>query len=183
MRGRSCDFFIATALDTIQTIDGIQNGIASTLPSIMENAHDQMTIGMHLDALLESMDSLSSTQLYGIIVLFTVGISFLLLGSGGDVSDGVVASLNQKKSPPAIQQKGRQPKWFVLKWLNYAAIVGFVASVAKAAMHAYLEDSFSLVQYLIGWSFFLLYFFGFFGISFIDAEELAMGASTRYVMA
>jgi hypothetical protein len=44
-------------------------------------------------------------------------------------------------------------------------------------MHAYQQDSFSLVQYLIGWSLFLLYFFGFFGISFIDAEELAMGAS------
>jgi hydroxymethylglutaryl-CoA reductase (NADPH) len=139
-----------------------------------------MTIGMHLDALLERMDSLSSTELYGIIVLFTVGISFLLLGSGGSAVDDVVLKEPQQKIP-SMKPKGRQPKWHILKWLNYAAIVGFVASVAKAVMHAsgYLEDSFSLVQYLVGWSLFLCYFFGFFGISFIDADELAMAGRTE----
>ena len=138
---------------------------------------DHVTIGMHLDAMLDRLDSLSSTQLYGIIVLATVGVSFLLLGSGGSAVDDV-AFVKAPQSNPTnrIVPKGRQPKWHILKWLNYAAIVGFVASVAKAAMHAsgYLEDSFSLVQYLVGWSLFLCYFFGFFGISFIDADELAM---------
>ena len=137
----------------------------------------QMTIGMQLDAMLARLDSLSSTQLYGIIVCFTVAISFLLLGSGSTVDDVPLVEMTKKKKTPLPPNVGRQPKWFVLKWCNYAAIVSFVASVGKAAMHAYQQDSFSLVQYLIGWSLFLCYFFGFFGISFIDAEELAMGAS------
>jgi len=142
----------------------------------MTDTTPDMTIGMHLDAMLERVDSLSSTQLYGIIVVATVGISFLLLGSGGSAVDDVVVLKEPTTTKPTPTPQGRQPKWHILKWLNYAAIVGFLASVAKAAMHAsgYLEDSFSLVQYLVGWSLFLCYFFGFFGISFIDADELAM---------
>lgn len=146
--------------------------------------HDEMTIGMQLDALLERMDSLSSTQLYGIIVLATVGISFLLLGNNSvSVDDNALVLKEQTTTQRTCPTNDRpQPKWHILKWLNYAAIVGFVASVAKAAMHAsgYLQDSFSLVQYLVGWSLFLCYFFGFFGISFIDANELA--SLKRYVI-
>lgn len=141
------------------------------------DSHHAMTIGMHVDALLERMDSLSSTQLYGIIVLFTVGISFLLLGSGSSCVDDNVVLLNNSNhstTKPTTTPKGRQPKWFVLKWLNFATIVGFLASVAKAVIHLYTGDSFPLLQYLVGWSLFLCYFFGFFGISFIDAQELAM---------
>jgi hypothetical protein len=133
---------------------------------------DQMTIGMHVDAFVDGLDSLTSTQLYGIIVLGTVAVSFLLLGSGSAEVDNVSMKL-EKRTPPKAPT-GRQPRWHILKWLNYAAIVGFVASVASFAMQVYGGDSFSLLQYLVGWSVFLCYFFGFFGISFIDADELAM---------
>jgi hypothetical protein len=138
----------------------------------MTNMTDHMTIGMHVDAFVDRLDSLTSTQLYGIIVLATVGVSFLLLGSGSASVDDVAVPV-EKRAPPKAPT-GPQPKWHILKWLNYAAIVSFVASVAHFAMQVYGGDSLSLLQYLVGWSVFLCYFFGFFGISFIDADELAM---------
>ena len=68
-----------------------------------------------------------------------------------------------------------QPKWFVLKWLNYVFTGLFVASIGVFGIHAsdYLQDSASMLSFLVGWSLFLLYFFGFFGISFVDAAEFA----------
>ena len=132
------------------------------------------TVGMKLDAFLSSLDSMPSTQQYGIIVAVTVVVSFSLLGSGG-VQEEVPApteSMPKKKRPLS----GPQPKWFVLKWLNYFAVGAFLVSVAHFLWNAqiYLQDSSCLLRFLVGWSLFLCYFFGFFGISFVDTDELAM---------
>jgi len=133
------------------------------------------SLGMKLDALLQQVDSLSSTTLYAVIVGITVVVSFLLLGSGvQDVPPVLSAAPPALKKPSSSQ--GPQPKWFVLRWLNYAAMVGFAVSVLSFGMHAqtYMKDSSAMVRFLVGWSLFLCYFFGFFGISFVDADDLIM---------
>jgi hypothetical protein len=133
------------------------------------------SLGMKLDALLQQVDSLSSTTLYAVIVGITVVVSFLLLGSGVQDVPPV-----HSVSPPALKKplnsQGPQPKWFVLRWLNYAAMFGFAVSVLSFGMHAqtYMKDSSAMVRFLVGWSLFLCYFFGFFGISFVDADDLIM---------
>jgi hypothetical protein len=135
------------------------------------------TIGMKLDALISNLDSLSSTQLYAVIVAITVVISFSLLG--GASSGDVTPPPSPLAAKPRAPQKGPQPKWFVLKWLNYIAGSAFVTSVIHFSWHAphYLHNTSSLLQFLVGWSLFLCYFFGFFGISFVDTDELGAMAA------
>jgi len=73
-----------------------------------------------------------------------------------------------------------QPKWHILKGLNIAAMVGFIVSLAKFVANAstYLNDSTSLFRFLVLWSIFLCYFFGFFGISFVEADDLSEETTT-----
>lgn len=136
---------------------------------------------MKLDAFVSNLDSMPSTQLYGIIVGVTVLISFTLLGSG-DMPKEVVAPSVQKKRLPASTTNEPQPKWFVLRFLNYVFSAAFLASVIHFGWFAqtYLQDSTLLLRFLVGWSLFLCYFFGFFGISFVDPEDLQTN-SNRYV--
>jgi hypothetical protein len=139
------------------------------------------TVGMKLDAFLSGLDSMPSTQLYGIIVAVTVVISFSLLGSGGVQEEVRIVAPTETVPRKKLPLSGPQPKWFVLKWLNYVAVGAFLMSVAHFSWNAqtYLQDSGSLLRFLVGWSLFLCYFFGFFGISFVDTDELAMA---RYVV-
>jgi hypothetical protein len=135
------------------------------------------TIGMRLDAMLALIDNLSSTQLYGIIVAATVGLCVVLLGTGNSNLD-----LQQQQQQPndvlikkrAAVSKGRQPRWHIFKWVNYLAVVAFLWSVGTFCLNVshYLhhESQGVLVQFLIGWSMFLLYFFGFFGVSLIHED-------------
>jgi len=130
---------------------------------------------MKLDAFVSNLDSLPSTQLYGIIVGLTVLISFTLLaGGGGGVVDVVgVSPIMVEKKVSANSSAGPQPKWFVLKWLNVIFVAAFLLSVIHFSWHAqtYLNDSSSSLYFLVGWSLFLCYFFGFFGISFVDITD------------
>jgi len=137
-----------------------------------------VTIGMRLDELISSIDTIPSTQLYMAVVVVSVIFSFLLLNSGG-------TSIEQEappSSPPStalkkITRQGPEPKWHILKILNYAAVSSFLVSVGCFASDAsrHMNDSSSLFKFLFGWSFFLCYFFGFFGISFVDADEIMEG--------
>jgi len=132
-------------------------------PSSMSSAVvESQSVGMKLDSLLQHVDSLSSTTLYAVIVGITVVVSFVLLGSGVQDVPQVSSSPSLEKSRSASQ--GPQPKWFVLRWLNYAATVGFCVSVLSFTMHAqtYVKDSAAMFRFLLGWSLFLCYFFGFF---------------------
>ena len=67
---------------------------------------------------------------------------------------------------------GPEPKWHILKVLNYAAGTSFIASVLYFAGDAprILSDSGALLRLGMGWGVFLCYFFGFFGISFVVAD-------------
>eukprot|EP00529_Nitzschia_sp_RCC80_P016964 CAMPEP_0113516262 /NCGR_PEP_ID=MMETSP0014_2-20120614/41451_1 /TAXON_ID=2857 /ORGANISM="Nitzschia sp." /LENGTH=645 /DNA_ID=CAMNT_0000413019 /DNA_START=123 /DNA_END=2060 /DNA_ORIENTATION=+ /assembly_acc=CAM_ASM_000159 len=142
------------------------------------------TLGMRLDAVLSQVDELSSTQLYGLIVAATVTLCVFLLGTGSN-TDVEFATNNRMetnddglKKPHAstnnTSSTTRQPRWHIFKWVNYLASAAFLSSVGMFCMNAsqYLhhESQGVLVQFLVGWSVFLMYFFGFFGISLIHED-------------
>ena len=149
------------------------------------------TIGMRLDAMIDQVDNLSSTQLYGIIVAATVGLCVVLLGTGHHHSNldlhNAKDDLGLKKPivTTATTSTGRQPRWHIFKWVNYLAVAAFLWSVCtfclNASQYLHHESQGVLVQFLVGWSVFLLYFFGFFGVSFIheDIKEETAAAASR----
>ena len=96
----------------------------------------------------------------------------MALPDGGDAD-----SLNKPKISKAklvSPSDEPQPKWHILRLTNYIVTFGFLLSVLKFASNAttYLDDSTSLLQFVIIWSISMCYFFGFFGISFIELDEL-----------
>ena len=131
---------------------------------------ETMTLGMRLDSLISQVDNLSPTQLYGLIVAATVGLCFILLGSG-NVQDVQIVSHPPKSMSNSKLDKGPQPRWHIFRWINYLFIAAFLWSVATFAVNAstYLHNDSQgvLLRFLFGWSVFLCYFFGFFGISFV----------------
>eukprot|EP00550_Attheya_septentrionalis_P001402 CAMPEP_0198288368 /NCGR_PEP_ID=MMETSP1449-20131203/6881_1 /TAXON_ID=420275 /ORGANISM="Attheya septentrionalis, Strain CCMP2084" /LENGTH=636 /DNA_ID=CAMNT_0043986485 /DNA_START=15 /DNA_END=1925 /DNA_ORIENTATION=- len=148
------------------------------------------TVGERLDALIDTIDSLPSTHLYGAVVAVSVVFSFALLNWGGP-SNHTREDAPQKRrlswemrrsaaSASAVSFKSGetepQPKWHILRVLNYAAVGSFAASVVIFCRGAsvYLNDPATLLQFLVGWSLFLCYFFGFFGISFVDPDGMMM---------
>lgn len=84
--------------------------------------------------------------------------------------------------------KGPQPKWFVFKALNYVVLAVFIGSVTFVAINykkywneanASRSDAANMfLPMMIVWSMCLAYFFGFFGISFVDKEALEESPSS-----
>lgn len=174
------------------------------------------TLGMQIDALLDEIDSLSSTQLYAIIVAVTVVISFVLLGTHNAPEDDILlgsskssarssrtsasASSPSKDKLSSKQSSGPEPRWHIFRWINWLAIIAFLISVVEFGCnftrYLHSSDNTVLFQFLVGWSIFLAYFFGFFGVSFVhdihaadnqrtDAAKAADASSTthdRYVI-
>jgi hypothetical protein len=149
------------------------------------------TLGMRLDAILSGIDQLPSSQLYAVIVAATVGLCVVLLGTGNsnalelqqrkqDMMNASTACDNDtllKKPTNNTNNSGgnhKQPKWHIFKWINYLAVGAFLWSVytfcSNASQYLHHESQGVLVQFLVGWSVFLLYFFGFFGISLIHED-------------
>lgn len=150
------------------------------------------TLGMQLDAMIAQIDQLPSTQLYGLIVAATVGLCVVLLGTGN--SNLELQQQRQKqqnddnnnddlKKPKmvavaantaAVVDGGKQPKWHIFKWINYIAVAAFLGSVcifcSNASQYLHHESQGVLAQFLVGWSVFLMYFFGFFGVSLIHED-------------
>ena len=130
--------------------------------------------------LIERIDSIPSTHLYFFAVATSIIFSFLLLNSGGSTmppdvqlpSDLVCKDEQRQRRLP--KHTGPEPKWHILKILNYAAVTSFTASVMYFASDysTFLSDSVTLFKFLFGWSAFLVFFFGFFGISFVDTDGL-----------
>jgi hydroxymethylglutaryl-CoA reductase (NADPH) len=144
------------------------------------------TVGERLDALIDTIDSLPSTHLYGAVVAVSVVFSFALLNWGGPSSHAATTDAPRKRrlsfemrrsaSSSSNNKDEPQPKWHILRVLNYAAVGSFAASVVIFCRGAsfYLNDPATLLQFLVGWSLFLCYFFGFFGISFVDPDGMMM---------
>lgn len=144
------------------------------------------TIGMRIDAVIASLESLPHTNpeiLYATLIGGSLIFSFLVLNSGGSSmaallpEGGDTDSLNKPKkiSKASVSSSDEpQPKWHILRLTNYVVTFGFLLSVLKFASNAstYLDDSTSLLQFLIIWSICMCYFFGFFGISFIELDDL-----------
>ena len=154
---------------------------------------------MQIDAVIARIQSAPTTQLYATVIAVSLAFSFYLLNSGGgsvpmmnDANNSEVDDSLHK--PSKIMKAGGsktkgaspldrtstnneaepEPRWHILKITNYLAASGFILSVLQFASNAstYLNDSASLLQFLSVWSVFLCYFFGFFGISFIELDEL-----------
>ena len=149
------------------------------------------TVGMHLDAMIAKIDQLPSTQLYGLIVAVTVGLCVVLLGTGNSALEIQQHRQQQKeendlkKPKTRVVDGGKQPKWHLFKWINYVAVAAFLYSVfifcSNASQYLHHESQSVLVQFLVGWSIFLMYFFGFFGISLIHEDiPTEVDTVTRY---
>jgi hypothetical protein len=149
----------------------------------MENSPSPSpTVGMHIDAVIAQLQNASTTQLYATVIALSLAFSFFLINSGGGSSalatinreEGASSSDSLKKPMvPKRRSSAPEPKWHILKITNYVVATGFILSVLQFAFNAstYLNDSTSLLRFLSIWSIFLCYFFGFFGISFIELDD------------
>jgi hydroxymethylglutaryl-CoA reductase (NADPH) len=146
---------------------------------------------MQVDALVQQMDNLSSTQLYGLIVGLTILVSFVLLGSSADIPVSLRDTTKETSSSSSTPRKtttvssssnrGPEPRWHIFTYVNYAIVACFVASVAEFGRNAsaYLAADDNVVLYfLVAWSVFLCYFFGFFGVSFVHDADAAVASPT-----
>jgi hypothetical protein len=176
----------------------------------------------------QQMDSLSSLQLYAVIVGVTSVIAMTLLEAGGppppatttttlpSESNTNVASSAVSSSPnihhhhhhhptttswtnkaSSISSKHRikvaaEPQWYIFKWVNVVAVTLFLAVLVHlfvlvpsnnkgyhhhaAATTTSFDDSIvsswsssspPLAQFLVAWSVFVCYCFGFFGVSLV----------------
>ena len=129
------------------------------------------TIGTQLDEFLEQVENLSSTQLYGLIVCATVGISILVLGTGP--SSQVEWKTKQPPlMPAATTATGPQPRWHWFKYINVFMMIGFVSSVATFLWNFQVYKYEGMGKFVLVWSVFLCYFFGFFGVSLVHQDIL-----------
>ena len=141
---------------------------------------------MRIDSVIATIDSIPHTyqafvivsSLFALVLLNSSPTNPILASSNTDyqlknLTDPVV---KEKKSTSGFESEP-QPKWHILKTLNVLAVIGLLASFGWFASNAstYLNDSNALLQFMAIWSAFLCYFFGFFGMSFIDADELERG--------
>ena len=142
-----------------------------------------MTIGTRIDQALASLSelTLSSTQLYTLIVGLTVLVSVLLLGNAPQslpetalysATTATTAFKNSNHNKLSSFQ-GPEPRWHLFRYFNYAVVALFSWSVLDFGWHVktYMNDSSQLLQFLVGWSVCLCYFFGFFGVSFVYNSE------------
>lgn len=126
-----------------------------------------MTVGMQIDNLIASIDSLSSTTLYALVVGATILVSLSLLGSAkeGEINVNILASTaphpRASRLRTASGSNVPEPRWHIFRYMNMLILVLFIASIVEF----YWNDS--LWVFLLGWSVFLCYFFGFFGVTFV----------------
>jgi hypothetical protein len=150
----------------------------------------------------QQIDSLSSLQLYAVIVGVTTVIAMTLLEAGGPSppettplhSESNVASVSSSPNhatttswtnKATISSKDRikvaEPQWYIFKWVNVVAVTLFLAVVvhlfvvqpySHKGYHGAISDESiltwsPLVQFLMAWSVFVCYCFGFFGVSLV----------------
>lgn len=128
---------------------------------------DTLTFGNRVDALIHSFEEISSTQLYTLIVTLTVLISALLLGKSSDLPATLPKPVAEPQAPKRRVSEGPDPNWQIFAYVNYAIVAAFGLSVVEFARNASNYYDNALFMFLAGWSVFLVYFFGFFGVSFV----------------
>ena len=159
------------------SIDG--HSIVSTIMTMTTTA-PPATLGQHLDHAIESFHSLSSTQLYTLIVGLIVLVTYYLLGSAPlplplQTADDKKERRRKMTTSATTRNSlgGPEPRWHYFQYVSLAVVALFLASGVEFGLHAraYMRDSGRLLQFLVGWSVCLLYFFGFFGVSFVYNSE------------
>ena len=148
----------------------------------MQTTAQALTIGMRIDAFLSHLEATPATQVYIAVIVVSIAFSFSLLNSGGGSSmvaagdnmeiDVIKPSVVHKKKPKRNSDEP-QPKWHILKITNGLCVTAFLLSLVQFISDAstYLNDSNALLSFLVIWSLCLCYFFGFFGISFIELDD------------
>lgn len=141
-----------------------------------------LTIGMQLDSALSQLDSLSSPQLYSLIVLVTVLIATLVLGNAQPLDEAKVMMKNvttttattttTAKTTTTSSGGHREPRWYIFRLFNYGMLTAFGLSVVEFLWHAdvYAKDQTLLARVLLAWCLCLIYFFGFFGVYVVHSE-------------
>lgn len=147
-----------------------------------------MLFSSHLDAGVDYVYSLSSTQLYTLIVSLLVLITYSLLGSApllppppSHTLESSGGSPQRKMRRDLIGEEGPEPRWHYFRYVSLLVVGLFGASVLEFGLHAraYMRDSGRLLQFLVLWSVCLCYFFGFFGVSFVYNSDLGMEQETE----
>lgn len=149
---------------------------------------ETVTIGQRLDAAVAYVENLDDTRRYLVALLVSVVFSSILLNSGKGTRylEGVVAKgedmlERQEKSKHGKQRsdrKGREPRWYIFTILNYAlgstflaSVVHFIAYSESYLMNTAEQGNAKLMTLLALWTVYVLYFWGFFGVSFVDTDE------------
>jgi hypothetical protein len=156
-----------------------------------------LTLGMQLDAALAQLDALSSPQLYSLIVLGTVLVSTFVLGAPKPLlqksvypelplpvlpnsSNNSSNNNNNSSAAKTTTATGPEPRWYIFRLFNYAVLLAFTGSVVEFVWHAddYASDHTLLLRVLLAWCLGLVYFFGFFGVSIVHSDILAVPDSS-----
>lgn len=134
---------------------------------------------MRLAAVVAELNNISSTQLYVLIVIVTCVISTILLGSAEQQQPPAAAALEMtarehpsappKTCLPKDKNSPPEPRWYIFRLFNVAMMIAFATSVASFFWNyaSSTVDSGVLLKVLFGWSVCLIYFLGFFGVSFV----------------
>lgn len=151
------------------------------------------TIGMRIDSIIAKFDSIPHT--YQAFVIICCVFAFWVLNSNPNPNSNATTAMtmikkqnkdNTTSTSTTTTSKNKknepQPKWHILKILNILSVIGLLFSFGWFACNtsSYLNggDTHALMKIVGIWSAFLCYFFGFFGISFIDAEDLECETTT-----
>lgn len=138
------------------------------MKDILEKVVSEISNGQHSHALLVSS--------------ITIGVLFLIMS---------VMSGREVKPLKPSRSKQPQPKWVILQAMNYVVLAVFVSSVTFAISsqkYLHVTDNVEsmnseLLPFAIVWSLCLAYFFGFFGISFLDTDALHESTSSDDLVA
>jgi len=105
----------------------------------------------------------------------------------------IMSVMSNKEAKPLKPSKSKQPQpnWGILQAMNYVVLAVFVSSVTFAiSSQKYMNVvdnveilNSELLPYVIVWSLCLAYFFGFFGISFLDTDALHQSTSSDDLVA
>eukprot|EP00814_Leptocylindrus_danicus_P015990 CAMPEP_0116032666 /NCGR_PEP_ID=MMETSP0321-20121206/18312_1 /TAXON_ID=163516 /ORGANISM="Leptocylindrus danicus var. danicus, Strain B650" /LENGTH=651 /DNA_ID=CAMNT_0003508159 /DNA_START=572 /DNA_END=2527 /DNA_ORIENTATION=+ len=158
----------------------------------MAQTADPMTIGTRLDALIASgaeyLNNASQAQVCATLFVSSVAFSFALLNCGkgahGSSLDPTLKPLYKNTMEP-IKTKvkspdgSREPRWYIFKMLNYTAVATFSTSVLHFILYSdvYMNNDAQMMKLMGAWTLFVLYFFGFFGVSFVDTDDHLEGSS------
>jgi hypothetical protein len=132
--------------------------------------------------LLSSLTSFLQVLQQGVNLLETHGPTIIICSIVFGTVSFINASMTRESHPTAVVSKGPRPKWEVLRAMNYIVLAVFISSISYATIN--YHETFAqgatpaFIAMAVLWCLCLGYFFGFFGISFLDQETLQRSPSS-----